>query len=127
MSYTKQQVDENTDYKAGHAISLEDRMISVKYDSTLCLKSEGRFAIHGSDLPSDDKIKPGVMSSSSLDLKEMLLRGELMNDIIYDKTENVIRYKELIADNGFTLHKSPLIFIYKPKDFCEEIINGIKY
>ena len=30
MSYTKQQVDENTDYKASHAILLEDKMISVK-------------------------------------------------------------------------------------------------
>ena len=38
MSYTKQQEDENTDYKAGHAISLEDRMISVKYDSTLSFR-----------------------------------------------------------------------------------------
>ena len=45
MSYTKQQVDENTDYKAGHAISLEDRMISVKYDSTLCLNSEGLLSV----------------------------------------------------------------------------------
>lgn len=61
----------------------------------------------------------------------MILRGELMIDIIYDKTniksENLIRCKELIADNGFTLHKSPLIFIYEPKDFGEEIINDIKY
>ena len=32
MSYSKQQVDDNTDYKPGHAISLEDRVISVKYD-----------------------------------------------------------------------------------------------
>ncbi|KAK8845655.1 hypothetical protein M9Y10_020573 [Tritrichomonas musculus] len=79
----------------------------------------------------DDNVKPGIMSSSSLNLKEMLLRGELMIDIIYDKTniktENVIRCKELIADNGFTLHKSPLIFIYEPNDFGEEIINGIKH
>ena len=45
MSYTKQQVDENTDYKAGHAISLEDRMISVKYDSALCLNSEGLLSV----------------------------------------------------------------------------------
>ena len=45
MTYTKQQVDENTEYKPGHAISLEDRMISVKYDSTLCLNSEGALSV----------------------------------------------------------------------------------
>lgn len=63
--------------------------------------------------------KPGLMTSHDLNIKELLLRGELMIDIIYDKTnirtENVIRCKELIADNGFTLHKSPLIFLYEPK------------
>ena len=30
MPYTKQQVDENTDYKASHAILLDDKMISLK-------------------------------------------------------------------------------------------------
>lgn len=44
MSYSKQQVDENTDYKAGKAISLEDRMISVNFDNTLCLNSEGKLS-----------------------------------------------------------------------------------
>ena len=43
--YSKQNVDENTDYKPGHAISLEDRMISVKYDSTLCLNNEGCLSV----------------------------------------------------------------------------------
>lgn len=45
MTYSKQQVDDNTDYKPGHAISLEDRMISVKYDNTLCLDKEGRLSV----------------------------------------------------------------------------------
>lgn len=45
MTYTKQQVDENTEYKPGHAISLEDRMISVKYDSSLCLNSKGALSV----------------------------------------------------------------------------------
>ena len=44
MTFSKQNVDENTDYKAGHAISLEDRMISVKFDNTLCLNSEGKLS-----------------------------------------------------------------------------------
>ena len=44
MAFSKQNVDENTDYKAGHAISLEDRTISVKFDSTLCLNSEGKLS-----------------------------------------------------------------------------------
>lgn len=61
MSYTKQQVDENTDYKAGHAISLEDRMISVKYDSTLCLNSEGLLSVvnSGSSGGSSDEYTAG--------------------------------------------------------------------
>lgn len=47
MSYSKQQVDENIDYKAGKAISLEDRMISVNFDNTLCLNSEGKLSCVG--------------------------------------------------------------------------------
>lgn len=54
-----------------------------------------------------------------------------MIDIIYDKTniktENVSKCKELIADNGFQLYRSPLIFIYEPEDFGVELIHGIKY
>ncbi|KAK8842900.1 hypothetical protein M9Y10_025766 [Tritrichomonas musculus] len=75
--------------------------------------------------------QPGLMSSRSVNLQELLLRGELMIDIIYDKTniktENVIKCKELIADNGFQLYRSPLIFIYEPEDFGVELIHGIKY
>ncbi|KAK8870506.1 hypothetical protein M9Y10_008390 [Tritrichomonas musculus] len=75
--------------------------------------------------------QPGLMSSRSVNLQELQLRGELMIDIIFDKTniktENVIKCKELIADNGFQLYRSPLIFIYEPEDYGVELIHGIKY
>ena len=80
---------------------------------------------------SENHEQPGIISSKSIDLKNLLLRGELMIDIIYDKTniktENIIKCKELIADNAFTLYRSPLIFIYEPEDFGVELIHGIKY
>ena len=78
---------------------------------------------------SDNHEQPGILSS--IDLKNLLLRGELMIDIIYDKTniktENVIKCKELIADNGFSLFRSPIIFIYEPEDFGVELIHDHKY
>ncbi len=79
----------------------------------------------------DDYDKPGLMSCQSINPYALLLRGDIMIDVIYDKTnidtDNVIKCKELIADNCFTLHRSPLIFLYEPDDFGSEIIDGVDY
>lgn len=76
MTFSKQNVDDNIDYKAGHAISLEYRMISVKYDSTLCLNNEGLLSV--------------VSSGSSGGSTEYIAgKGiEINNDIINTKVDN---------------------------------------
>ena len=79
----------------------------------------------------DNYDKPGIMSSHDFDIKNALLRGELMIDVIYDrtniKTNNVIKCREINADNCFKLYKSPLIFLYDPQDFGMETIDSINY